>query len=180
LNNLRIIYSSLQNINNALNGKLKSIIGSATFKMGEYTPPSDCPLCIYGGWTSGTTVTFYTIGNAAIRQMNIYHEFGHLIDSLPGSMYDAFTNALLGEGSPSYIINGYLNPDALINLSIKNDPNYAKVQAIQASGPGVNEQWADIFANYVAGNIDRSDPSGPGMAMYTFVTSALAPYIGVP
>jgi hypothetical protein len=106
--------------------------------------------------------------------MNIYHEFGHLIDNLLGR---APRSALQGEPKPSYIgDNGYLNPKALISLSIANDPNYSSVQAIQASDNDPPEQWADIFANYVAGNIKLSKP-GPGVDMYNFVTSVLA---GIP
>jgi hypothetical protein len=113
--------------------------------------------------------------------MNIYHEFGHLIDSLPGKMFDVFTNALEAEGDTSYVAgNGYLNENALIKSRVTDDPNYASVQAIQASDNTSSEQWADIFANYVAGNIDLSQPAGPGAAMYEFVTGALAPYIGAP
>jgi hypothetical protein len=109
------------------------------------------------------------MGDAAIRQMNIYHEFGHLIDSLPGVMYDQFTDDLIRQGSPSYIgSNGYLNPDALFD----------QADAIQASNNGKPEQWADIFANYVAGNIDLT--KGAGKDMYRFVINALAPYTGLP
>jgi hypothetical protein len=52
------------------------------------------------------------------------------------------------------------------------------VKAIQASKSGDVESWADIFANYVAGNINIAKSQGE--AMYDFVTGALAPYIGFP
>jgi hypothetical protein len=176
--NLRIVFLSLQNINNVLNGNLKSIIGGATFMMAEYHPTDDCPLCTYGGWTAGTTVTFYTMGTAAIRQMNIYHEFGHLIDSLPGIMYDVFTNALKNIDSPGFVgSNGYLNPDALVESQfVTSDLNYASVEAIQASNNTPAEQWADIFANFVAGNINMAETEG--VAMYYFALKVLAPYTG--
>jgi len=180
--NAKLAYDSLVNINESLNGKLKSIVGGATFKLAEYVATKDnCPNggCTYSGWTAGTTVTFYTMGNAAIRQMNIYHEFGHLIDSLPGKMYDVFTEALKNEGSPNYIgSNGYLNPSALNSDYITNDPNYASVQALQASKNTPAEQWADIFANYIAGNIKLN--TSQGRDMNDFVIDVLAPYIGTP
>ncbi|MCI0554079.1 MAG: RHS repeat-associated core domain-containing protein, partial [Anaerolineae bacterium] len=177
LKNLRTVYASLQNMDNALNGQLKEIAGGATFQMAEYQPTAKCSSCTYGGWTSGTTITFYTMGDAAIRQMNIYHEFGHLIDSQPGEMYDVFTNALEGQGSPGYVgSDGYLNPDALISGSITNDLNYASVQAIQASNNTPAEQWADMFANFVAGNINLA--KSEGMIMNNFINKVLAPYAG--
>lgn len=40
------------------------------------------------------------------------------------------------------------------------------------------EHWADMFANYVAGNIDLA--SDEGRAMNGFVEGALRPYIGAP
>jgi hypothetical protein len=175
IRNLSLVHLSLQNINAALGGNLKSIIGGAIFKSSEYTGEKD-----YSGWTThDKTITFYTKGNAAIRQMNIYHEFGHLIDSLPGKMFDVFTKALEAEGNPGYVAeNRYLNTNALIQSRVTDDPNYASVQAIQASDNTSSEQWADIFANYVAGNINPA--SIQGQAMNTFVTKVLTPYIGAP
>jgi len=177
LRNLITMYYSLQNINTTLNGKLKSIIGSATFMMGEYVPTSDCPLCTYGGWTSGTSITFYTMGNAPIHQMNIYHEFGHVLDNLPGMINVFSTNSNIN--SPDFITaTGYLNTNALASTS--NNAIQHPYSILADPTIGAQEHWADIFANYVAGNIDLSKPNGPGIAMYNFVTGALAPYIGVP
>jgi hypothetical protein len=112
------------------------------------------------------------MGTAPIRQMNIYHEYGHLIDNLLGH---APRNALQGEGgegNPSYVgDSGYLNSEALISPSITNDPNYSSAQAIQASDNDTPEQWADIFANAVAGNIKLDSPQGSDM--YDFITGVL-------
>ncbi len=106
--------------------------------------------------------------------MNIYHEFGHLLDNVPG-LKDVFTNAVAKEGNPSWIdSNKKINIEALLSGTIANDPNYPSVQARQTfSNFGPSEQWADAFANYVAGNIDLSDPFGPGASMNTFVTDIL-------
>jgi len=52
--NLLLIYSNLYRINRTLNGKLRSLVGGATFKMAEYIPTAECPTCTYSGWTSGT------------------------------------------------------------------------------------------------------------------------------
>jgi hypothetical protein len=78
ITNAIVVISSLGNINKTLNGNVKSLVNGSTFLMGEYVAPPDHPSSTYGGWYSGTSVTFYTMGSDAIRQMNIYHEFGHL------------------------------------------------------------------------------------------------------
>lgn len=169
--NLIGAYSALIKIDKAMNGNLKSFVGGATFKWGEYEPPDDCPLCTYGGWTThDKTITFNTIGSSAIPQMNIFHEFGHLIDSLPGSLFDVFSNDL--KADPNYsmlVLGGYINGNALLDYRVV-DSNYPlKIQAIQASkANNINEQWADIFANYVAGNINMT--SLEGQVMHEFVT----------
>ena len=91
---------------------------------------------------------------------------------------DEYSNALHNLGDPSFInnING-VDPDALISLSV-SDPFYGTAEAIQhQSINDPDEQWADIFANYVAGNIDLSDPTDPGIAMYNFAAGVLMPGI---
>jgi hypothetical protein len=176
LSNLKLMYKSLQNIDSVLNGKLRSFAGGWTLKMAEHKRSSNEDFTSYQGWTSSvnSTVTFYTMGSDAIRQMNIYHEFGHLLDKT-----DTFTNALAGENNPSYInANGYVSTNARIETNVTTDLNYKSVESIQASGNGVSEQWADIFANYVAGNINMG--TSEGSAMFSFVTGALAPYTGIP
>ena len=161
----------------ALGGKAYSLVRGATFKLAEYTKDAG----EYYGLTEGTTVTFFTKVGAAIRQMNIYHEVGHLINNMPGSI-DVFSNALTDATDRSFVgDNGYIVAEALIaHPNVFTDPNYSSVQAIQASEDGDVEAWADAFANYVAGNIDLSKPTGPGVSMYNFVTNVLAPYIDPP
>ena len=182
--NLQLVFRSLANINTALNGRARSLVAGATFRLGRYVETAEnCPDggCTYSGWTSKTTVTFYTMGSAAIRQMNIYHEFGHLLDNSRG-MVSEFSGALDKLEDPGFVRDdGYLNRDALVQQRyVTGDPNYANVEALQHPDTGAVEQWADIFANYVAGNIDVSDPLGPGAAMFNFVHGALSPHIGAP
>jgi len=173
--NLMTIFNSLSKINVALNGKLKSLVGGATFKWGEHDPGGGNTT--YHGLTYGRTISFFNIGNAAIRQVNIFHEFRHLIDNSPG-MVDVFSRDP-GINNPDFLDNdGYLDTNALVDqgmiqhsYSINTDDQSERLIAQQ-------EHWADIFANYVAGNIDLSSPQGS--AMNTFVTGALAPYIGTP
>ena len=71
----------------------------------------------------------------------------------------------------------------LLESNYVDDPNYAQgAEAVQATPREGNrsEQWADAFANYVAGNIDTNEPTGGGRNMYNFVTGALAPFISDP
>jgi len=102
--NLQNMYKSLGIINNALKGKTRSLIGGAIVKWGEYVETKEiCPQggCTYSGLTGGTTVTFKTIGKSVIRQMNIYHEFGHVLDNQPGRI-DYFSNALTDSKDRSF------------------------------------------------------------------------------
>ncbi len=172
--NLSLMYSSLSNINTALNRKLKSLASGWAFMMRE----QDSTQGAFHGLThtdGSKIINFFTIGDAAIRQMNIYHEFGHLLDNRPG-MEDEFTNAVPNDAS--WVSGDKINPNALLDPNSVYDPNYGQAQAIQGIlTVGPPDQWADAFANYVAGNIK---PTGPGAAMYTFVQGALAPYIGAP
>lgn len=171
--NLQLIFQNLNGINNALNGKLQAMVGGAAFKLMNHGPEGGD----YYGSThiqKPTGVDFYTKGTQALRQMNIFPEFGHLLDNVPGT-WNAFTNAVANANNPSWVSNGVINPD-LLSLTITNDPNYPSVQTRQTfSNQGPSEQWADAFANCVAGNIDLSDPLGPGTALYNFVGGALAP-----
>ena len=172
--NLHLIYTSLSNVDSVLNGNLKSLVRGSEFKlMKEYVDGSQ-----YHGWTEGNGIEFYTLGNAAIRQMNIYHEIGHLIDN---ALKDVFEQAVIDEGSPSWVDGNLgIDSDALKSL-YPSDPNWGHAQARQTYRDfGPSEQWAGAFANYVAGNINLSKPNGPGVEMYNFVNDTLATYINGP
>jgi len=177
LRKLSLMNTSLANIDASLDGNLKSLVGGSTFSMGEHHPDRDHPNSTYGGWTSGSNITFYTTGNAAIRQMNIYHEFGHLLNNMPGSD-NVFSNSLNNLDDPSFVTNngnGILDTGAL-KSTLVDDLNYGQhVEAIQHECTCSGEQWADIFANYVAGNINLASPQGRDM--YRFITGALEPYV---
>ncbi len=172
--NLRSVYVSLQNINNAINNKLKNLIGGVSFWLNK----QDATSGQYHGNThlDGSGIEFFTIGDAALRQMNIYHEVGHLLDNVP-KFKDVFTNAVESLDNPNWVASdGRINPKALKSITIASDPNYSNVEARQTfSNFGPSEQWADAFANYVAGNIKLVQPDSPGMNMYSFVTNTLDP-----
>jgi hypothetical protein len=86
---------------------------------------------------------------------------------------NVFSNALSKVDEPSYIDNDYINIEALKSRRV-SDPNHGSAQAIQASEGNVKEQWADIFANLVVGNIDTTF-NRSGSAMYNFAINALFP-----
>jgi RHS repeat-associated protein len=191
LKNMIVILRSLGNIDKVLGGNVKRLVNGSTFKLDEYIPPSDDPsttkdesATTYSGFTSGKTITFYTMGNQAIRQMNVYHEFGHLLDN---AQSDAFSGALSSENDPSFINSGTSRIDpAAFTAGRVDDPNYplnsdgtGGVQALQHDSTDVNEQWADIFANYVAGNINPNSPQGRGMLKFITreLSVALTPFI---
>ena len=174
IDNLRIIWGALNQINNvALNGKLKELAGGATFKWGEYAN-SDCSGGSYCGRTYGTTIEFFNVGQANINLQNIFHEFAHVLDN-SSKTYNAFSHAE-GINNPDFLDDGgYLDPAALIdpyNDMIQDNLSVYAGDMVKAQ----NEHWGDMFANYVAGNIDLSDPNGPGKAMNDFVEGALCPY----
>jgi hypothetical protein len=164
--NAYVAYASLFTMDNALGGTLKSIVNGSTFKLAEYhRTKQNCPSgnCTYSGWTEGTTVTFYTTGTNVLRPINVFHESGHVLNSLPESD-NIFSNRLASLDHPSFINNGYIDAAAAIS-PWASEPK-------QASSDKVTEQWADVFANYVAGNIDLSKPAGQDM--YNFISAALA------
>jgi RHS repeat-associated protein len=180
--NLQYTYESLTKVDIKLGGQLSSLLVGATFQMGEYQVAKECPECTYSGWTVGTKVTFFTLGNSMLVQMNIFHELAHVIDNNPNSM-DYFSHALENYAYRSFIDElGYLNGDALIERSV-NDRFSGSTQAIQhpiscIDDPhdGPQEHFADIFANYVAGNINTSFDLG--IDMNRFITETFASYFG--
>jgi hypothetical protein len=164
LKNLRQVYEGLSNINNALGGKLKSIIGSATFTLNTHPNPGR-----YFGYTTRSTIDFYV--TTIMPLQNLYHEFGHVLNNLPGKD-NYFSDALQNYENRSFITAGQLDPAALVSANVV-DPNYGSPDplAIQHASTDAKEQWADIFANYVAGNINLDSPQG--RHMYNFITGVL-------
>src|SRR5262249_25108537 len=109
--NIFLAYSRLDDANTLLRGKLKSMINGAIFDLKDYVATKkNCPQggCTYGGWTDGTHITFSTTGSKAITGINFFHEFGHLLNSLPGRD-NIFSNQLDALDHPSFISNGYVN-----------------------------------------------------------------------
>jgi hypothetical protein len=135
----------------------------------------------YHGHTStdgSMLVEFFTDNRDIVRQ-NIYHEVGHLIDSVTGmenifSRHDGINNADFLDDYGKLDTNAlyYSEPDMYQHpYSVFTDNDSDKLY-------GQAEHWGDMFANYVAGNIDLESPEGK--AMNQFVIDALTTYIGAP
>ncbi|MCC6271069.1 MAG: hypothetical protein IT190_07315 [Microbacteriaceae bacterium] len=180
--NAQLAYLGLSQMNSALGGKLKSIIGSATFTLNSHPNAGG-----YFGYTtypnSSNVVDFYT--NSTIPIQNLYHEFGHVLDNSTG---DAFTTPLgatvhqstAGEYWFGGNSAGFLSSGQLFNNANVDDPYYGplSVSAIQDNNGTANEQWGDIWANYVAGNINQNIPGGA--ELHNWITTQLTPFIGAP
>jgi RHS repeat-associated protein len=117
----------------------------------------------YYGETSSLKIDFYI--TTTIPYQNFYHEYGHLLDNRNGHRYEADLAI-----SPHYDSNGIylfggwfinvINKFAtLINPNKVDDPFMGNnsVDAIQHASSDPGEQWADIYANYVIGNISNID-----------------------
>lgn len=167
LANAKLMYESLMIMDQALMGQLRAYAGGSVLLMTEHDGDGD-----YLGTVSGTEAKFHTEGDDAIRQMNIFHEFGHLIDNNP-NFVDLFSNMVNDLSSPSFINgDGEINGAALNTLNV-SDPNFGTADALQHPSTSPVEQWADMFGNFVAGNISWTTREGSDM--YAFVTSALLP-----
>jgi len=171
LNNLKLMYASLWNINDVLAGKLGLLAKGWKFTLRKQNEADGQ----YHGVThtdGSQTIDFFTVGKAAIRQMNIYHEVGHLLDNISG-MKNRFMSSVSKLEDPDWVgSDKRVSSTTALRLShLTNDPNYRSVEAVQAYNNGSAEIWADAFANHVAGNIDLNKSSGRDMR--TFVTKEL-------
>ena len=160
--NLILVYFGLEQIDSLFGGKIKSIVGDSVFQLDGNVAGH------YSGYTQGRTITFYT--GTTVPEQNLYHEFGHLLDNIYN---DTFTNSLRGDPhvskDGSYLYGGdnlgIINSNATLkNPSRVGDPNWVGgIDSLQHPSGDPVEQWADMLANYVAGNIDLSKTGGAEM-----------------
>jgi RHS repeat-associated protein len=156
---LASIYNGLLRMDRLLYGELASLVGGSTYYLDSH--PTG-----YEGWTEGKTIIFYTL--KTIPNQNQYHEFGHLLDNV---LEDAITNLLGSQAyyqDGKYLFGGERVSEINIRLTLVNrllyDPNWPNgIIALQHPDTMPGEQWADIWANYVAGNIDLTQPGGRRM-----------------
>jgi hypothetical protein len=172
IDNVKFIYSALANIDGALNSHLKSFLGGKKY---FYHQTNDNGK--YSGFTSPDNITFHFGSNTILPHQLIYHEMGHLLnysfnnkfdhDLENGEVYTSDGELVMGTIPPKEYIRhnmlGYKNPQL-------NDPSGVIVQAIlhpagtgdpfPPHGNSATEDWGDLFANYVANNIDLSTAAG--------------------
>jgi len=173
-----LVYDSLARIDGVLGFRLKAIVGGGTWIVTEYEGKKG-----YNARTSGTNVDFRTKGGQFIRQINVYHEFGHVLDNSPGKA-NIFSNALATRHKfePNFINDAGFLEKASLKTQFVFDPNYGTAEALQHPDTDTVEHWADVFANYVAGNIrgNMADmvrleefQKSPGQLMYDFAYWAI-------
>jgi hypothetical protein len=160
-----------------LNVRFKAITGSSTFTLNS-NPESGH----YYGETSRGRIDFYTSGT--IPYHNLYHETGHLLNIATSDVFEKHVGETARKVGSDYIFGGEgvgeLNASkkgyGFISYSV-SDPNWGDVDAIQAlveTRGSPSEQWADLYANVVSGNIDMTSPAG--LLIHDFVTSSLVYY----
>lgn len=117
----------------------------------------------YGGFTSGTNISFYS--SIVIPYQNIYHEYGHLIDNLNNDMFsNSLGNRTAYSTDGTYLWGGRgvgrnINSGYVLVADYVYDPNWNnhQVDALQHPSSDPGEQWADLYANLVVGNIKDSN-----------------------
>lgn len=140
----------------------------------------------YSGTTYTNQINFHF--NNRFPYQLIYHEMGHLLDNAlgdrftyaldHGGVYDEDGNWVMGRDdvTDTYERDNYLG----YKEQILNDPNGFTVDALMhpagagdfdGTGDTAIEDWGDLFANYVVGNIDLNVPAG--RARYNFVVDHL-------
>jgi hypothetical protein len=128
----------------------------------------------YYGWTSGSSTTFYANG-VVNPVINMLHEIGHLIDNLWG---DHFTNSLQqrtftlrgeflsGWNGMSYTSLPSSGQNDVRLLGIIS-PTVGGGDAWQQRGGTPHwEDWGDIFANAMMGNIHQASDLGGQMSAF--------------
>ena len=169
LENLSTTYDALKTIDDKLNGNLKSMVGRTTFTMafqGKCTDEDGSMRDCYHGESSSTGVTYYSsYSSVKLPIINILHETGHLLNFVPATN-NVFSDPLKAKLE-------WVGDDGYVRRDILGDMFFEPVQSRPMKEPNNPwEYWADAFGNYMAGNIDLSDPLGSDMANY--VSGALS------
>lgn len=133
----------------------------------------------YSGWTSGLRIDFYI--TTYIPYQNLYHEFGHLLNNLANDKFSSdVENHVYRDENNKFLFGGnyvgIVDPKLVFNNSSVWDPTFGSaIAALQHNDGSSGEQWADIFANYVSGNISLIKPGG--RTMMSFIQKELDSYI---
>jgi len=133
----------------------------------------------YYGETSGTTIDFYA--RSAIPYQNLYHEFAHVLNNVTNNSFENIVGAQAHYIGPDYTFGGdgvgemSTRPGRGFTSSRVPDPNMGDIVALQHPSSDPAEQWADLFANHVSGNIDLA--SIAGQLINSSVTGYLFPCV---
>lgn len=140
----------------------------------------------YSGWTTDASITFYADSGKMVYQ-NVYHETAHAIDNVTGNAITGWMNShsiyTLG-GQLVFGLNGdyYERNTEGYLLDLIWDPHRNMVVAAQQHPLGVDsygntsdEDWADLYANYVSGNINLAN--NIGLTRYGFTKYFLGVYL---
>jgi len=146
-------------------------------KDGSATCSDDKKDC-YFAMTGTDGITFYHTGTSINSEINMLHEFGHLVDNLSNSHND-FTNQLYtktftlnneywaGYSGSSYVSIPRSGDNNVYQLVLKTSPIGGDIAWQQKSpsfygypGHEQGEDWADIFANGIMNNINTSTEPG--------------------
>jgi hypothetical protein len=186
------MYIAMEVMNNALNGNLKLVARGWGMRFRQ-TPYRGIVTSPYEGETAGAFIDFYA-DTQGIPYQNIYHEFGHLVNDgavgigmnivgslLSARVYDAYGRFVLGNNGTAYerTDSGYTKAylwDPNRNASdirALQHPTATNAQGQRTEPDNANEEWPDIWANYVAKNIDMASPQG--RARSNWISSILAP-----
>jgi hypothetical protein len=177
---IQIAYSALSKIDIAVGGSLKTLLGTPKSFLRDWDSAG------YSGNTYPNQINFH-FNNRFPHQL-IYHEMGHLLNIALGNrftyaldhggVYDENGNWVMGRDDITEIYerDNYLG----YKEHILNDPSGFTVDALMhpagendfdGTGSTAIEDWGDLFANYVVGNIDLNVPAG--RARYKFVVDYL-------
>jgi hypothetical protein len=175
--NAEIAYNALSNINLHLGGRIKEMIHSGVFILQGRNDD------YYSRMTPDKSTTIYFQVSSYIAYQNLYHEFGHLLDNAMGDKYSKAlsTDPHYSKYGNTYYFGGdenkFIDPiETLIKAKVY-DPHFSSEQlALQHvfddDGKHSVEQWADMFANFIADNINK-DSQG-GIEMHDWVVTHLA------
>ena len=125
----------------------------------------------YSGKTGSDKITFYHTGTSINSEINMLHEFGHLVDNLSDSGND-FTDRLrsqtftlsnedwAGWNGNTYVSIPASGANNVYQLVLKTSPIGGDRAWQQGGGTPHWEDWADIFANGILHNIKTSTEPG--------------------
>jgi RHS repeat-associated protein len=170
---IQIAYGALSNIDSALRGMLKSLLATPK-RFYHYSNDTDR----YKGMTHDDYINFMVKNQFPYHL--IYHEMGHLLDNALGdkftysldhkAVYDAAGNWVMGRNCPEDIpVQECKEPyDRIKGIGYTLEriqdpagfPVHAELHPPEEDGKSSQEDWGDIFANYVAGNLNLSTDAG--------------------